>query len=159
MTNPEKSLAEQPAANNSTTDDNLSSYTEIFCRALTQLNAVALEQIEGLLNVAVKAAEKIHSLNSSAAAPPDEKLTEFVNEMKNTAARMSQTNQTAADDASLPPAINPDVFPALVEQTLGNAIHNSANNQQELNVIGAAILAQAASLLLSSGGSQPVEGK
>jgi hypothetical protein len=154
MTNPEKSLVEQPASNEAA-DNNISSYTEIFCRALTQLNAVSLEQIEGLLNIAVKAAEKVHSINSSAAAPPDEKLTEFVNQMKNTAARMSQTNQPT-DNAS-PSAINPEVFPALVEQTLGNAIRNSANNQQELNIIGAAILTQAASLLLSSGGSKPAE--
>jgi hypothetical protein len=159
MTTPETSLAEQPAANDSSPDNEISSYTEIFCRAMTRLNAVSLEQIEGLLNIAVKAAEKVHSINASAAAPTDEKLTEFVNQIKNTADRMSQTNQPPAENASTPAAINPEAFPALVEQTLGNAIHNSANNQQELNIIGAAILTQAASLLLSSGASKPAGGE
>ena len=152
MTTPEKSFSEQPKSNDAVPDNQILSYVEIFCRAMAQLNAVSLEQTEGLLNIAVKAAEKFHSINPSgmSALPENEELTEFINQMKNTADRLNPANRESTPGETAHAAPNPEVVLAVVEQSLGNAIRNSTSNQQALNEIGAAILARAASLLLSS---------
>lgn len=158
MTNPEKSLAEQTTLNESATDNKILGYAEVFCRAMTQLNAVALGQIEGLLNIAVQAAEKYRSINPSAvvAAPSKtEEFSEFTIQLKSVADKINRTNQEKAltvEQAAVQTAPNPDAVLAVIERALGNAIENSASNQQALNEMGAAILARSASLLLSADG-------
>ncbi|HEX8737305.1 MAG TPA: RebB family R body protein [Pyrinomonadaceae bacterium] len=153
MTNPEQVISEQQTANETSTENEIAAYAEIFCKIMSQLNVVALEQTKGLLNIAVTAAEKLHSLNSSAQANNGE-LAGFINQLKSTADNLSQTNQPTPENLSAQSAPNPEIFAAIVEQALSNAIHNSVNNQQQLNVTGAAILTQAAALLLSSGEKQ-----
>lgn len=148
MTNPEKVISEQQTAGTSTTQNEISTYAEIFSKAMSQLNAVALQQTEGLLNIAVSAAEKFHSLNSSAEVNKDE-LAGFINQMKNAAENISQINGQTPENPAAQTAPNPELVLQTVIQALNNAIHNSTNNQQQLNIIGAAILAQAAALLLS----------
>jgi Killing trait len=153
MTNPEQVISEQQTANETSMENEISNYAEIFCKTMSELNAVALEQTQGLLNIAVTAAEKFHSLNPAAQAN-NEELGGFINQLKNTADNLSQTNQPTPENLSAQSAPNAETFIAAVEQALGNAIHNSANNQQQLNIIGAAILTQSAALLLSSGEKQ-----
>jgi hypothetical protein len=153
MTNPEKAISEQQIAGGSATQNDISTYAEIFSKAMSQLNAVAVQQTEGLLNIAASAAEKYHSLNSSAQVNKDE-LDGFINQMKSAADNLSQINQPTPENPSAQPQPNPESFISTVEQALGNAIHNSVNNQQQLNVTGAAILTTAAALLLSPGKAQ-----
>jgi hypothetical protein len=150
MTNPEKVISEQQTANDSTPEQQISTYAEVFCQTMTQLNAVSLQQTQGLLDIAVRAAEKIHSINSSAATSKDE-LDGFINQLKTAADNLAQINQQTPENLSAQSAPNPETFLEAVEQALGNAVHNSVNNQQQLNVTGAAILTSAAALLLASG--------
>ena len=153
MTNPEKAISEQQTANAGAPANEISNYAEIFCRAMSQLNAAALQQTEGLLNIAVRAAEKFHSINSSAQVN-NAALEAFINQMKTVAADISQINQPAPENLSTPSAPNPKTVLEAVEHQLSNAIGNSVSNQQQLNVIGAAILTQAAALLLASAEKQ-----
>ncbi|HEX9961802.1 MAG TPA: RebB family R body protein [Pyrinomonadaceae bacterium] len=153
MTNPEKVISEQQTAGSSTSAGDISTYAEMFSKAMSQLNAVALQQTEGLLNIAASAAEKYHSLNSSAEINKDE-LTGFINQMKNAAENISRINQQAPENPAAPSAPNSELVLQAVIQALNDAIHNSTNNQQQLNVIGAAILTQSAALLLSSAEKQ-----
>jgi hypothetical protein len=155
MTNPEKVISEQQqASNDSTPEQEISNYAATFCQTMAQLNAVSLGQTQGLLEIAVRAAEKFHSLNSSAAANRDE-LDGFINQIQSAAESFSQNNQPTPENlSSAQSAANPETFLAAIEQALGNAVRNSVTNQQQLNVLGAAILAQAAALLLSAGEKQ-----
>jgi soluble cytochrome b562 len=153
MTNPEKVISEQQTAGGSTTENEISNYVEIFAKAMSQLNAVALQQTEGLLNIAVSAAEKFHAINSAAEVNKDE-LAGFINQMKTAAANIKQIHRQAPENPAAQSAPNPEIVLQAVMQALSDAIHNSANNQQQLNVIGAAILTQSAALLLSSAEKQ-----
>ncbi|HYP49537.1 MAG TPA: hypothetical protein VEQ34_01250, partial [Pyrinomonadaceae bacterium] len=130
MTNPEKVISEQQqtsndstqqqTSNDSTTGQEISTYFEVFCKALTQLNAVALQQTRSLLDIAVTAAEKLHSLNSTAQAK-NEELAGFINQLKNAADNLSQANQQTPENLSTQSAPNAALFLALVEQALSNA--------------------------------------
>lgn len=146
-------ISEQQTANDSTPEQQISAYAEVFCKAMTQLNAVALQQTQGLLDIAVRAAEKIHSINSAATMNKNE-LDGFINQLKTAADSLAQVNQPTPENPSSQTAPNPATFLEAVEQALGNAVHNSVNNQQQLNITGAAILTQAAALLLASGEKQ-----
>jgi septal ring factor EnvC (AmiA/AmiB activator) len=152
MTNPEKVISEQQTGG-STTQNEISNYAEIFAKAMSQLNAVALQQTEGLLNIAVSAAEKFHALNSSAEVNKDE-LAGFINQMKTAADDIKQIHRQTPENPAAKSAPNSEIVLQAVMQALSDAIHNSTNNQQQLNVIGAAILTQSAALLLSSAEKQ-----
>jgi hypothetical protein len=153
MTNPEKAISERQTSSGSTPENEISNYAEIFCQAMSRLNAVALQQTEGLLNIAVTAAEKFHSLNSAAGANNAE-LDGFINQLKTAADNLSRNNQPTPDNPSAQSAPNPATVLEAIEHQLSNAIGNSVNNQQQLNVAGIAILTQAAALLLSAGAQQ-----
>ena len=153
MTNPEKVISEQQTSDGSAPENEISNCAEIFCRAMSQLNAVALQQTEALLNIATSAAEKFHSLNSPATANKEE-LGALINQLKTAADNISQINQPTPQNSSAQPATSPATVLEAVEHQLSNAIGNSVNNQQQLNIIGAAILTQAAALLLSAGEKQ-----
>ncbi|HEX8249522.1 MAG TPA: RebB family R body protein [Pyrinomonadaceae bacterium] len=154
MTSPERVISEQQTSSGATPENEISNYVEIFCRAMSQLNAVALQQTEGLLNVAAVAAEKFRSLNSPAGAN-NEELAGFINQLKTAADNLSQSSQPMPENQSaLPAPTNPGTVPEAVEHQLSNAIGNSVSHQQQLNVTGLAILTQAAALLLSAGEKQ-----
>ncbi|HLM02283.1 MAG TPA: RebB family R body protein [Pyrinomonadaceae bacterium] len=152
MTSPEKVISEQQTASAATaTQSEISDYAEIFSKAMSQLNAVSLRQTQGLLDIAARAAEKFHSINRSATVINKDVLAGFIDEIKSVAADVSQINQQTPENLSPEPAPNPESFLAAVEQALSDAVRNSVSNQQQLNVIGAAILTQSAALLLSTG--------
>jgi hypothetical protein len=165
MTSPEKVISEQQTASaaGAGAESDVANYTRLFSEAMSQLNAVSLQHAEGLLNLAVTAAEKFHSINSRAGAQ-NEQLAGFVEQIKSAAADLSRVSQpapenlsaqTAPDDESSQSAPGGESFPAAVEQALGSAIQNSVSNQQQLNTIGAAILTQSVSVLLSLAADEP----
>ncbi|MGC2234907.1 MAG: hypothetical protein WA584_01930 [Pyrinomonadaceae bacterium] len=122
---------------------------EFFCKTVAELNSITLKQMEGLLNLAVTAAEKINSPGKT------DDGTEVVSELKSMAEEVSQNafNQEEAiseDMRSKIPVNENAVFCNEVEHTLSNAMANFADNQQRLNIIGSSILTQAATLILSS---------
>lgn len=155
MTDPEKVISEQQqqTSSDSTTEQEISTYAEIFCKTMTGLNSVSLAQAQGLLDIAIRAAEKFHSINSAATVNKDE-LDGFINQIQSAAASLSQNNQPTPENLSAQSATNPETFPEMVEQALNLALQNSVSNQQALNELGVAILGKAASLLLSAGEKQ-----
>lgn len=122
---------------------------EFFCKTVAELNSITLKQMEGLLNLAVTAAEKINSpgkIDDGQNVVSELKL--MAEEVGQTAA--SQEEAIAEDAQSKIPVNENAVFCNSVEHLLSNAIANCVNVQQQLNIIGASILTQAASLILSS---------
>lgn len=124
---------------------------KLFCRTIAELNTISLKQMEGLLNLAV---ETVKASNSNDSANGAE---QFVEQLKTTAEEISRNARTKEEEiyknikesVSAEPAHS---FCAAIEEKLIIAVENSLANQQQLNVIGNAILAQAANLLLSSTG-------
>lgn len=150
--NPEKAVSEQSTTDGAALENEFSVYSEIFCKVMSQLNAVALQQSEGLLNIAAQAAEKFRSLNPAAEIDKAE-LAEFINQMKNAAGSISQINQEAPENPAAHPPVS-ELFPSMVAQSLNLAFQNSVSNQQAVNQIGETILGKSVALLLSSGGKQ-----
>lgn len=120
---------------------------KFFCKTLAELNTISLKQMEGLLNVAVTAAET----NSNGEMPDASK---FIEELKATAEGISQKARTQEEEIyknvkNTLSAEQNHSFCQTVEEKLIIALENSLANQQQLNVIGASILAKAASMILS----------
>jgi hypothetical protein len=116
---------------------------ELFAKTLEELNAVSQLQMQGILNVVTIGLEAARSQNSS----PEvlEKLTKLVDELKSTAGQLGSIHPgSLSEDA--PGSEN---FCAEVEANINIAMKNSLNNQQQLNVIGAAALTQIISLLIA----------
>ncbi|MCD9189559.1 MAG: hypothetical protein LUM44_24335 [Pyrinomonadaceae bacterium] len=119
---------------------------EFFCRAVSHLDAISAAHIERLLNIAAIAARES---NNNTTAP--EKLIE---QLKTTAEEANQNAQkqknelyenvknSLADESE-------NSFCKVVERKVLVVLDNSIANQQQLNVIGNAILSQAATLLLT----------
>ena len=125
----------------------------LFCKTVAELNAISLKQTEGLLNIAVTAVE---ALGSNASAGGAE---QFVSELRATAEEISRSARTKEEEVykivkEAVAAESEEYFCAAVEEKLIIALENSLANQQQLNVTGNAILAQASALLLSSAGKQ-----
>jgi hypothetical protein len=121
---------------------------KLFCDTLAELNAVSLKQMEGLLDIAVKAAQAADSGSSA------DDTARFVDELKITFQAVKQTAQE--QEAKISEQIKNDFsneskqsFCETVEEKLTAALENSLSHQQQLNVLGEAILAKAATLLLS----------
>lgn len=122
---------------------------EFFCKTVAELNSITQKQMEGLLNLAVTAAEKINSPGKFDDGPM------VVSELKSMAEEVSQNavnqEEAIAEDVQSKIPVNENaIFCNNVEHLLSNAIANCVNAQQQLNVIGAAILTQASASLLSS---------
>jgi hypothetical protein len=122
---------------------------EFFCKTVNELNSITLKQMEGLLNLAVPAAEKINSPGKIDDGPM------VVSELKSMAEEVSQNavnqEEAIAEDVKSKIPVNENaVFCNNVEHLLSNAIANCVNVQQQLNTIGESILTQAAALILSS---------
>lgn len=123
---------------------------DFFCKTVAELNLITQKQMEGLLNIAITAAEKINSPGKVDDGP------KIVSELKSMAEEVSQNavnqEEAIAEDVRSKIPINENaVFCNEVEHTLNIAMANFANNQQQLNTTGISILTQAAMLILSSG--------
>jgi hypothetical protein len=121
----------------------------LFCKTLAELNAISLAQMEGLLNLAASAAENLNSNGGDGA--------QFVDELKTAAADLSRQARAQEEEIyrNVKETLSSETkhsFCETVEQKIVIALENSLANQQQLNITGDAILAQAASMLLS--GSQ-----
>jgi hypothetical protein len=121
---------------------------ELFCKTVAELNTISLKQSEGLLNIAISAAEAMNSND------PANGGAEFIAELKAAAEEISRSARNREEEIyknikSVISAEPEHSFCATVEQKLIIALENSLNNQQQLNVVGEALLAKAASLLLS----------
>ena len=124
---------------------------KLFCKTVAELNSISLKQTEGLLNVAVTAVEALDSNGSAANAA------QLVAELQATVEEVSRNARTQEEELykNIKEGLSAEPehsFCAAVEQKLIIALENSLANQQQLNVTGDALLAQAASLLLSSAG-------
>jgi len=120
---------------------------KLFCQTLAELNTISLKQIEGLLNVAITAAEANSKGETSDAV-------KFIEELKATAEEISQKAKSQEEEIyqnvkNTLSAEQNHSFCQTVEEKLIIALENSLANQQQLNVMGASILAKAASEILS----------
>ncbi|HEY0427050.1 MAG TPA: hypothetical protein VGC76_04510 [Pyrinomonadaceae bacterium] len=121
---------------------------ELFCKTVAELNSISLKQMEGLLNIAITAAESTNSSGHTTDA------TSFISELKKTAEELSRNARNQADEIykNVKTALSAEPkhsFCEAVEQKLIIALENNLANQQQLNVTGDAILAKAASVILS----------
>ncbi|HEV7644091.1 MAG TPA: RebB family R body protein [Pyrinomonadaceae bacterium] len=124
---------------------------EFFAKTLEELNAVSQLQMQGILNVVTTGLEAAKSLSSSHNDPGAiEKLSKLVDELKSTAENLGN-NKPGDFSADAPQSEN---FCAEVEANINIAMKNSLNDQQQLNVIGAAALTQIISLLISLEGDK-----
>jgi hypothetical protein len=110
---------------------------ELFAKTLEELNAVGLQQMQGILNVVVTGLEAAKSLGAPSGDPAAaDKLAGLVSDLKSAIDTASQNNQnTSSADAP-----KPDDFCAEVEANINLAMQNSVAFQQELNTISAAAL-------------------
>jgi hypothetical protein len=123
---------------------------EFFAKTLEKLNAVSQLQMQGILGVVITGLEAARSLSSSQKDPGTvEKLSKLVDELKSTAGNLSGVD-SGGFSADAPRSEN---FCAEVEANINSAMKNSLNNQQQLNVIGAAALSQIIIALISPGGN------
>ena len=125
---------------------------KLFCHTVNELNTISLKQMEGLLSLAVKAVEAADSNGSAGDAG------QFVDELKAAAEELDR--RARAQEERLSESIknassgpSSDIFCAVVEQRIGVALENSLAFQQQLNELGAAILAKATTLVFSSAGN------
>ncbi len=131
---------------------------KLFCTTLVDLNAVAEQQMRGLLNLAVAAAEVANSLYSSKASAgsaserSNKELTDLASQIKSTADKISRTTGADVEGEQIHPS-GADTFCQTVDRGLSTAALNSVSLQQQLNVLGQAILAEAATLLFSVAGA------
>lgn len=121
---------------------------KLFCKTVAELNTISLRQTEGLLNIAVSAVKALNSNDTANGAA------QFTAELKAAAEEINQSARNREEEIykNIKSALSAEPehsFCAAVEQKLIIALENSLANQQQLNVTGDAILAKAASLLLS----------
>jgi hypothetical protein len=133
---------------------------ELLTTTLANLNMIAGQQINGLLSIAITAAAAAHSLAASKTEDTTgaDKLSELTEQLKRTAEEIAQSSQgetpeAVESEAGAQSAAGAETFCEKVEASLNLAIQNSVANQQELNTLGQAILAQAAALLFSVAGA------
>jgi hypothetical protein len=125
----------------------------LFCKTVADLNTISLKQMQGYLTLASDAVKELGSHETPNGAA------HFVNELKKAAEEISEKARRQEEEIykhikeSLA-ADSEQSFCQTIEAKLVTAIENSLANQQQLNVTGNAILAQAASLLLSSAGEK-----
>jgi len=176
MTNPRREAVSQQLQDESTLSTDVSACARLFCVTLAQLNAISEQQIKALLEVAITTAEVVRSLASSepeaklknAALAKGEEIAELGAKLTGAADKMSQSrsdsegveagteeSQQIGGQQKTFAAINAEAFCAQVEANINVAMQNSLACQQQMNVLGQAILAQAAALLFSVVGTDP----
>ena len=136
-------------------NDQAAKSAELYCKILSELNNISLRHTKGLLNIAVKAAEAVHSLASvNGSSNGGSEIAELAGHLKN---KVDEFDQKAIenDNAVLPTeravqSSNDDNFNAAVEKNIITAMENSSVNQQQLNVAGEAILTQAVELIFAA---------
>ena len=146
MMDSEQSGLPQPANGLSSGDSQMQKETEVFCQILERLNSISLEHTRELLNLALTAAEKLHPVNQMDNPATAADRSGFVDRSKEAFENIRRDSQAALKNLSAPPDGNS--FSQMIGQAIRNAVENSVANQQQLNIIGAAILSNAASLLL-----------
>lgn len=121
---------------------------KFFCKTIAKLNKISLKQIEGLLDVAITAGKELNSDSNSS------EVEQFIDKLKIVVEELSQNAQKQEKELyeNLKNSLTEkpeNSFCQAVEQKLIVAFENSLANQQQLNITGNALLAQAASLLLT----------
>src|SRR5262249_11456668 len=116
---------------------------ELFAKTMEELNAVSQLQMRGILNVIVTGLEAAKSPISDK-GDIVQKLSELVEELKNASTGVGKI----AVEPMTPTDQNSDKFCEAVEDNINIAMKNALNNQQQLNVMGAAALAQVIELLI-----------
>jgi hypothetical protein len=157
MSNSGRESLDQQLQSDSAMPTEAQACTTLFCTTLANLNAISEQYMKGLLNIAITAAEAAESLSSSEQEAGAEKmantqedvLSELAGQLKDAANKISQRGITPATVESESEAAT-QIFCDKVEVNIIGAMQNSLANQQELNTLGQAILAQAAILVFSS---------
>ena len=118
----------------------------LFCTTIAELNKIAENQMKALLDIAVIAANSTSSgANGQSAGKENGGFGELAADLKNI---VEKINQNSAVDQT--ENLKQEEFTSRIESALINAIQNSVSLQQELNTLGQAILAKAASLVLTT---------
>lgn len=154
MTIPGREASDQQIEDGSAQLKENAGCARLFCTTLADINAIGEQQMKGLLNLAVTAAEVANSLYSSqastggASAASNEEFAELASQIKSTADKIGQAGEAAGDAG---PGATPgaDTLCKSVEQNINLAMENGVAHQQALNELGQSILAQSVELLFS----------
>jgi methylthioribose-1-phosphate isomerase len=164
MFNSERETADKQLTDGTTPSTAAHDCAAFFCTTLASLNEIALDQMSGLLNIAITAASAASSLSSSKSGGSVEdmettegnKLAELAGQLRSTAEELRQNAESVTEIQRA--GVDSEAFCMKVDATLNVAMQNSASLQQQLNTLGQAILAQAAVLLLTTASTGTVEG-
>jgi hypothetical protein len=106
--------------------------------------------MQSILDIAIAAADAASSIDPASTAGSDfvEKVTALVEGLKSKADSFDRTPAPSIDHDISPKA---GAFCEGVERDLNIAIGNSLNNQQQLYVVGEAVLTEGAQLVLQAG--------
>jgi hypothetical protein len=135
-------------SNQNTHDD--AACVRLFTDTLERLNEININQMQSILDIAIAAADAANSINTANTAGSDfvEKVTALVEGLKEKADSFDNTPTPAIDHD---PSDKVGAFCETVERDLNIAIENSLNNQQQLYVVGEAVLTEGAQLVLQAG--------
>lgn len=128
---------------------------KLFTDTLARLNEINEAQAKGVLNIAIYGAEAARSVsgNSIDADVFIEKVTALIDKMKAESKEGEMGGGAATEHRG---KHSGDVLCADVANNINIAMQNSLAAQQQLNVMGMSVLAEAAKLVLdSAGSSQP----
>lgn len=135
----------------------------LFLTTLANLNAITEQQMKGLLDMAITTAKLAHSLSSgdSPATPApaaSSAFAELANQLKSAADNLGGSASGTSDEPVPCPSLETHGSKEMFCEGVGTkvllAMQNSLVTQQQLNVVGQAILTQSAALLLSLGGKE-----
>jgi hypothetical protein len=125
---------------------------KLFTETLARLNEIAEGQMQSILDIAIAAADAAGSINPANITEGDAFVAQVTALVEDLKAKADSFDNTPA------PAVDHDIsrkdgaFCETVERDLNVAILNSLNNQQQLYVMGASVLAKGAQLILTAGG-------
>lgn len=109
---------------------------EAFCRMMERLNAISLQQMQGLLTLGVRVAENFHSPSSQ----NYQDITEYMKRMKEDVESLNA--KTSAGLQSIKNSEGENIS-QIFEQALTDAVQNSVACQQMLNILGVETLSWA----------------
>ena len=151
MTNLEKQAPDGRLKDDAAVSNESQECVRFFCDTLTSLNKICEAQMEWLFKMAMITAESGASSTSAAGGAAEgqaggDELAALVEQARAAVGRRHEEARAEAANA----AEIPGEFCANVEAALAMAIRNSVNQQQQLYVLGQAILATCASRLIQS---------
>lgn len=140
-----------PTTATTTVQDN-AACVKLFTDTMERLNEIAEQQMQSILDLAIAAADAANSIEPSSddGAKFVEKTAAAIDQMK-TKIEDSTPSMPAAGTGQ-PAASAEDGFCRAVENDIAMALVNSVTFQQQLNVIGAAVLTEGAQLVMAAGG-------